>query len=1116
MQVLFNDGWQFAKTSITTAPVQQDYMPVALPHDWLIGQENDLYESSDGWYRRILHIADAQDGKRRLLRFDGVYMDCDVLVNSHIVCTHRYGYTAFDADMTEALCSGENEILVHVRFRSPCSRWYSGAGIYRDVTYVELPACHIAPDGIYVHTEARQDGWAVHIETEIVGASSEQSPWHRLLDHEGRCIAMGHSPLYVADPQLWSCRRPYLYTLETHFNSEVYHQRIGLRTYRFDPDSGLYVNGEPVKLHGVCLHHDLGALGAAFHEKAARRQLTLMKEMGVNALRTAHNPPARQVMNLCDELGILVVSEIFDMWEQHKNTYDYARFFHECEAEDIASWVRRDRNHPSLLMWSIGNEIVDTHLGQRGQELTRLLASQVRIHDPVQNGAITLGLNYLPWENAQKCVDILKFAGYNYAEKLYVSHHEKYPDWYIYGSETGSLVQSRGVYHFPADAPILSDADLQCSALGNSLTSWGTKDLCRMIVDDLQTPYSMGQFLWSGIDYIGEPTPYHTRNSYFGFVDTAGYPKDLYYFLRAAWQEKPVLHIGVHWDWNPGQLIDVNVMTNAAEAELLLNGRSLGKKQVCFSDAVLVLPRWRVPFEAGTLLARAYDENGALIAEVSRRTPGDSHRLVLRASDETLLGDGHDMAFVTITAVDASGNPVDTACDRVQVTVHSGTLLGLDNGDSTDLDGYKTDTRRLFSGKLLAIIGAPDTPGEVVIEASAPGLVEARMRIPVLPASKKIDIAGWNGCRHGDPHQPIHVRRISLLAHSSTHLTPINRTTVFTWQVLPHNAMQQEIIWQITNASGIETDCAKLSVTEDMVMVYALGDGVVYLRALCCNGYSHPRVISQVEITIEGLGKPNLDPYGFIAGGLYTLSSGEISPGNEQGIAFARDGRSMAGFMQVDFGPDGSDEITLPIFALDSSHYEVEMYLGNPDEGTPLFAKLPYQKPSRWNIYQSETYTLPQRLTGVQTICFVMHRKIHLKGFSFARQSRACMKLRAADADHIYGDSFTHTGGSITEIGNNVSLVFERMDFGNSRRATLRLQGRTPLAHHPITVRVQNAAGEETTQIADFAGHGESEQAFAMKIPGGLCTVAFVFLPGSQFDFDGFQFDATGVYPPDK
>lgn len=1106
MQTLFNDGWWFTKTGINDIPAQQDYRPIVLPHDWLIEQENDLYESSDGWYQRTLYLANTRDGKRRMLRFDGVYMDCDVLVNSKLICTHRYGYTAFDADMTDALQDGENKILVHVRFRSPCSRWYSGAGIYRDVMYVELPVCHMIPDGIYVHSEPVADGWLVHVEAEVAGDGAHQLLHHRLLDHEGCCIAEGKSPLHVSEPRLWSCQCPYLYTLETCLDNEVHRQKIGLRTYCFDPDTGLYVNGEHIKLHGVCLHHDLGALGAAFHEKAARRQLQLMKEMGVNALRTSHNPPARQVMDLCDEMGILVVSEIFDMWEHPKNTYDYARFFSECEESDIASWVRRDRNHPCLLMWSIGNEIVDTHLGERGQELTRMLAAQVRMHDPAKNGAITLGLNYLPWENAQKCVDLIKFAGYNYAEKLYAPHREKYPDWLIYGSETGSLVQSRGIYHFPADTPILSDVDMQCSALGNSLTSWGTKDLCRMIVEDLRTLYSMGQFLWSGIDYIGEPTPYHTRNSYFGFVDTAGFPKDLYYLFRAAWQTEQVLHIGVHWDWNPGQMIDVNIMTNAAEVELLLNGGSLGRKRVGFDDSALAMPRWRVPFEAGTLLARAYNECGELIGETCRHTPGNSHHLVLCASDEKLLGDGHDMTFVTISAVDAQGNPVDNACDRVQVVVRGGILMGLDNGDSTDVDGYKTDARRLFSGKLLAMVGALDHPGEIVVEASAAGLIGANLHIPVVPAKEKYKIGQMQICRHDAGEHPVHVRRIELMAQGSTHLTPDNREAIIAWRMLPDNAMPQEIIWQVTNASGIKTNCAVLSVEQDTVRVRALGDGLVYLRALCCNGYAHPRVISQVEIDIQGLGKPNLDPYGFVAGGLFNLSSGEISPGNEQGIAFARDGRSMAGFTQVDFGADGSDEMTLPIFALDSSDYELEMYLGSPDEGAPLFVKLPYQKPSRWNVYQSETYKLPRRLTGLQTICFVMNRKIHLKGFSFTRQSRGYMALQAVEADHIYGDSFTRSGSSVVGIGNNVSLVFERMDFGNRQNVTLKICGSTQLAHHPITVRIQNDDGDEITQIAEFAGDGGHEQSFCLQVPGGMCTVTFVFLPGSQFDFAGFQF----------
>ena len=1105
---LLNDGWVFAKTPNETAPAPDAFAPVDLPHDWLIWQADDLYENSDGWYRRTLCVENAQDGKRRLLRFDGVYMNCDVLVNDALVCVHRYGYTAFDADLTSALRNGENSITVHVRHQSPCSRWYSGAGIFRDVHYVELPAYHIVPDGIYVYTVRGENGWDMHVETELAGESDGSVLHHRLLDAQGTCVAEGQAVLHVDHPHLWSCNDPYVYTLETTLGGECIRQNTGFRELTFSPDEGFLLNGVHTRLHGVCLHHDLGALGSAFHEKAARRQLMLMKGMGANALRTAHNPPARQAMDLCDELGILVVDEAFDMWERSKNTYDYARFFPECEEADVRSWVRRDRNHPCLIMWSIGNEILDTHVDEHGQELTRMLSAQVRQHDPHENAAITMGLNYLPWENAQKCVDIIKSGGYNYAEKLYAPHHAKYPDWAIYGAETASLVSSRGVYHFPADTPILSELDLQCSALGNSLTSWGTRDLRKMVVEDLKTPYSMGQFLWSGFDYIGEPTPYHTRSSYFGYVDTAGLPKDLYYLFRAMWTDEPVLHIGVHWDWNQGQWIDVNIMSNAACVELFLNGVSQGRKEIDRMDAARCMPCWRIPFEAGELTARAYDAEGCCILQTSRYTPGDSRHIVLSASDDALLADGHDMTFVEISMADEAGRPVENAVDRVQVRVTgSGVLMGLDNGDSTDLDAYKTDSRRLFSGKLVAMVGALDQPGDIRIEVTGEGIESAVLILPALPAEKKAGTSRLLRCPHSGVQEPVHVRRIELLPQGSTKLTPQNREVSFRWRCLPANAMPQDIQWQVTNAAGIDEGCAELEVAADTVTVRALGDGVAYLRALCCNGYEHPRVLSQLEIVMEGLGVPNRDPYGFVTGGLFDLSSGDITPGNDKGIAFARDGRSMAAFTRVDFGPDGSDEVTLPIFALDSGFYELEMYLGNPDDGGELLAVLPYQKPSIWNVYQPESYRLPRRVKGLQTIGFVMHKKIHLRGFSFTRQSRAWMELRSLDADHIYGDSFTRTAEGVTNIGNNVSLVFERMDFGSCENAALTLHGSTPLKANPITVRVQNEAGDEVTEVADFQGDAEL-QTFTVPVLPGVCTVTFVFLPGSQFDFFDFFFAA--------
>ena len=1103
---LLNDGWDFAKTPNDALPEEKAFRPVDLPHDWLIAQAKNLYESSDGWYRRTLHVEHADDGLCRILRFDGVYMNCDVLVNGRLAASHRYGYTAFDVELAPFLHDGCNEITVHVRFQSPCSRWYSGAGIYRDVTLLTLPQSHIVPDGVYVHSEETEAGWRLQISAETVG---EGEVFHRLLDSCGKLIASGKSAactLTVPDARLWSCEDPYLYTLESSMNGHVMRQRVGLRTVRFTPEKGMFLNGKPVKLHGVCLHHDLGALGAAFHEKAARRQLRVMQQMGANALRTAHNPPARQVMDLCDEMGILVMSEAFDMWYRSKNPWDYARFFAECEAADVASWVRRDRNHPSLILWSIGNEILDTHVDPNAPQITRMLMEQVHRHDPAHNGVVTLGLNYMPWEGAQKCVDVLKNGGYNYAEKLYEEHHAKYPDWVIYGSETASLVSSRGVYHFPAETPILSDADLQCSSLGNSLTSWGTKDLKKMIADDLNTAYSAGQFLWSGIDYLGEPTPYHTRGSYFGYADSACLPKDLYYLFQAMWTREPMIHIGVCWDWNQGQLIDVNVMTNAPNAELFLNGRSLGCRSVT-ATAEGCMPCWKVPFEKGELRAVGLDAQGRVIAEAFRRTSGSSAGLVMRAEDCTLRADCRDMTFVEISAVDESGLAVENAVDRVQVRVSGpAVLMGLDNGDSTDTDEFQTTSRRLFAGKLVAMIGALDEAGEVRVTASAPGLEGAELILRCEEAEKVQGASRRFGCPVQEVDEPTHVRRIDLIPLGDTRLTPGHPEVSFRWRGLPQNAMPQKIEWQITNAATIEDGCALLRAEEDRVTVRAVGDGVAYLRAMCRNGAEHVRLISQLEISMEGFGLPNRDPYGFITGGLYDLSFGEISPGNDKGIAFARDGRSMAGFTRVDFGPDGSDEIHLPIFALDAGRYELALYLGHPGEGGELLAVLPYQKPSKWNVYQPETYRLPRRLTGVQTLCFVMENKIHLKGFSFTRQSRAWRQLRALDADLVYGDSFVRTENAVEQIGNNVSLVFDRMDFENAAQATLTIEGKTELNENPITILIQNEAGDEVTQIAGFR-RGEGAQTFLIKTLPGKCTVTFVFLPGSRFDFTSFRFE---------
>lgn len=1112
MQRLFNDGWSFIKLpngSTYEQAQQAAWQEVSLPHDFLISNHQNLYENADGWYRRTLKVAADKLHKVWLLRFDGVYMDCDVLVNGQVICTHRYGYTAFDAELTGHLHGGDNEVAVHIRHQSPNTRWYSGAGIYRDVTLHVLEKQHMPLDGVYVSTSHEGECWTMRVQTEVVG-EGEAQPVHHLYAPDAALVAEACGrdvEMQVQAPLLWSCKAPNCYQLETRLGEQTIRQNVGFKSLQYDANEGLFLNGEHIKLHGVCLHHDLGALGSAFHVKAARRQLKAMLAMGVNSLRTSHNPPARQVMDLCDEMGILVVDEAFDMWERPKTTYDYARFFKDNVESDVASWVCRDRNHPSLLMWSIGNEILDTHVDEHGQEITAMLHKLVRRHDPLHNARVTIGSNFMPWEGAQKCAELVEAVGYNYGEKYYAPHHEAHPNWMIYGSETASALSSRGIYRFPASASILSDEDQQCSSLGNSTTSWGTKDMRRCAVEDLNTPYSLGQYLWTGIDYIGEPTPYHTRNSYFGMMDTAVFPKEYWYLYRAQWTDEPMAHIGVHWDWNPGQMIDVAVMTTGAECELLLNGESLGRKAVDRRSVEHCLPMWQVPFQPGELCARAYDAKGKLIAEHKRYTSGDSARIVLEAEDDHLLADGEDMTFVTISMVDDQGHPVENAVDRVHVKVTGGVLLGLDNGDSTDLqEGYKTNTRRLFSGKLLAMVGAPDKAGVVRVEVSSPDKEPTVLELPALQTDRRSGAAKHRPFVSVDMPMEHPVRKIELIPMGNKRLNVECRSVTFAVKTLPEDADEQPIGYRVTTDKGIESPCAVIESGDGYVTVQAVGDGDIYLRATCNNGYPHPRVISQQEIGISGLGKPNLDPYGFVSAGLYTLSDGEITPGNEQGVAFCRDGYSMVGFQQVDFGDIGSDEITLPIFALDNNRYELTLWLGDPRQGGEKLVVLPYQKPSRWNVYQPETYKLPRRLTGVQTLCFSMELKVHLKGFSFTRQSRAWLPLTSLEADTVYGDSFQRTEAGVMGIGNNVSLLYGQMDFGENDHATLMLDGATPLAANPVTVRFEREDGETLTTLAQFKGTGRSQQQFEMDVLPGVCTVSFVFLPGSQFDFYGFQF----------
>lgn len=1142
-KVLFNDGWEFAKSGLEVSdPRGLIFQPVDLPHDWLIYDTLNLYEDGIGWYRKRFI---APEARRILLYFEGVYMDSSLYVNQRLIGEWKYGYSSFEHDITEALVEGENEILVKVVHQAPNSRWYSGAGIYRNVWLKTRERSYIETNGVYISTRKGGEGgnrWLVEVDTDLrIGDEVELT--HTIMDGnqviatvksvvtETDASGPNRQRLPVEDPLLWSPEDPKLYQLVTQLHIvtedkegkriakevETLTHRIGFKEIVFDPNQGLLINGKKIKLQGTCEHHDLGALGAAFNKAALKRRFKLLKEMGVNAIRTTHNMPAPELMDLADEMGLLVVSEAFDMWERPKNPYDYARFFKEWAPKDVKSWVTRDRNHPSLLMWSIGNEIYDTHADERGQEITKMLMEYVRTYDPKENARVTIGSNYMPWENAQKCADLVEVVGYNYGEKYYRGHHEKYPDWIIYGSETSSVVQSRGVYRFPFEKSLLADDDEQCSALGNSPVSYGAKSAEACIIAERDTPFSLGQFLWTGFDYIGEPTPYHTKNSYYGQLDTATFKKDPYYIYQAAWTDyktNPMVHIFPYWDFNPGQMIDVRVSSNAPRIELQHNGRTIGVCDLDHEHGAQLLGWWKIPYKEGEIKAIAYDEAGRIIATDLRRSFRDPKKIRLKADKEQLYADGADLIFVEITMEDEEGNPVENAGNRVRVEVTgAGRLIGLDNGDSTDYDQYKGLSRRLFNGKLMAIIGATLEAGKIQIEVSSKGLASVREEYESAPVEGRalpgISAQMRNSeepCVLGHSRE-IPLRKIELVCDSNRVLNKSGREVVVQAKLYPKDASYQEVEWKVVNDLGIESPLAKIEASGHEAKVTALGDGAFRLRCMSKNGADKTRLISQLEFRGVGLGAVYKNPYEFISAGLYDYGKGEVGNGNERGVATSRDSETQVGFRDLDFGPDGSDTITIPIFTLSNEEYSLQIWEGMPDEeGSSLVADLVYQKRSKWNVYQAETYRLSKRLRGLASICFVTRQKMHIKGFSFTRTERAFTQIEASDSDHIYGDTFTLKENRVEGIGNNVTLEYGRMDFGAEGATKLVVYGRSPIEKNTIHLRFSSEEGENS-QIVEFL-HAEDyeERVFTLEKVTGEQKVSFIFLPGSNFDFGWFRF----------
>lgn len=1141
---LFNDGWVFSKQKLgTTLKEMKDreteFVQVGIPHDWLIGQAGNLYENSTGWYRKKFSWKKTE-GKRVFLRFDGIYMDCHIFINDVEAGEWKYGYTTFEVEATKYLKNGENEIWISANYQSPNSRWYTGAGIYRNVWIKEVSNTCITADGIYFSAKQKnKKSWSIEIETELELEEPHSEDLFSITytlvkkRKEDSMIFLGQQNVSKTDqknvtvlfqteieePEIWDVENPQCYELQTvlYRKQEILQKErmtVGFRTMELAADKGFLLNGRKLKLNGVCEHHDLGCLGAAFHKKAMERKFRILKQMGVNAVRLAHNMSAPEVMELADEMGILIVTEAFDMWSSPKNPYDYARFFKEWYQRDIANWVKRDRNHPCLLMWSIGNEIYDTHVDESGQYWCKVLRDEVKKYDKKENAQVTLASNYLPWENARKCADIVKNVGYNYGEKYYDTHHKEHPDWIIYGSETGSVVQSRGIYHFPYQQSILADEDEQCSSLGNSITSWGAESAEACIRAEIEHPYSCGQFVWSGFDYIGEPTPYHTRNCYFGQIDTAGFPKDSFYIYKSGWtdyKKDPMVHIFPYWDFNEAQMIDVRVCSNAPVVELFLNGKSQGTCTLDQKNGTALSGLWQIPYEEGELCAVACDENGSVLATDVQHSFGEAAQFCVETSEKELRSDGEDLLFAEISVKDAQGFPVANANNRVQIEVcGAGSLVGTDNGDSTDTDEYKSGNRRLFSGKLLLVCKAGTSCGDMTIRIKSQGIPDKILTIPVKEAEIRpgiSDKAYLPEKNYADVcvNHDVQVRNIRLTSSNGLHLHKENPMTVITAELCPAQAADQEVFWSIVNDAGIPLKIATVDPEGLQAKITAVSDGNFRVRCMSKSGTDHIRIISTLEFTINEFGKAFTNPYEFVSAGLYDYSRGEIGNGNEHGVATARDGESQVGFRNIDFGAYGSDEITVPIFALSDDPYEIQIYEGMPEEGGTLIGEFIYQKPKMWNVYQEETFHLNKRLKGITGICFVVHAKIHIKGFCFKKYSRAWQKLDAGECDKIYGDSFKKEKNHILDIGNNVTIVFEDMDFGTAGTSCVKVSGNTPLEKNTIILKFAGENREEQRMI-EFSG-GKKEQAFAIEPIKGCMKVSMVFLPGSNFDFYNIQFE---------
>ena len=716
------------------------------------GSGGGYINGGTGWYRKEFTVPESIQGKRVFIEFDGVYMNSDVWLNGVHLGNRPYGYSSFQYELTPDLKFGgeENVLAVRADVQQPCSRWYSGAGIYRHARLTVKDPIHIAQWGTYVTTpEVTEKEATVRVQTKVRNQStSAQNVTLEtiIVDNAGQEVARASSvqsvkadgdrvfeqSLKVSNPTLWSLENPALYhvTSQVQVNNSSVDSKdtpFGIRTFEFTLEKGFYLNGKQVPVRGVCDHHDLGSFGSAVNRRAIERQLEILKGMGCNAIRTSHNPPDPELLDLCDRMGFLVMDEAFDEWKQSKTMNGYGRFFDEWSERDLKDMIHRDRNHPSVILWSIGNEIPEQG-SPNAYEMSKRLADFCHTEDPTR--PVTSACNTLDDAVKNGFTKPLDVVGINYQLPAYQKYRGKAK---LIASETASAISTRGEYNLVQDGDslkIVKELDNQCTSYDIIAPDWGnTAESTLKALKD--APWVAGEFVWTGFDYIGEPTPFPwpSASSYFGIVDLCGFPKDRYYLYQSQWITTPMVHILPHWTWQgfEGKEIPVWCYSNCESVELFLNGKSLGEKK--FSDTKDLHLVWKVPYAAGVLKAVAKN-SGLIVCSDEVQTADAPAKIVLTADHTEINADSEDLSFVTVKVVDNKGRVCPNADNLVKFKIEGeGIIAGVGNGNSVSHESFKGDSRRAFHGLCQAIVESKHERGAIRLFAESEGLQSAQVVI---------------------------------------------------------------------------------------------------------------------------------------------------------------------------------------------------------------------------------------------------------------------------------------------------------------------------------------------------------------------------------------------------